>query len=336
MLTTLSSLNWGLTTTSVHACANLPISMLPMAACSQKRGPNSGSSPILEGYLQQFPVRYQFVSVVSPRHGGGSPSLLTVPQMDYLFDTIQSQFELDVCNDNMFAFEIAPHHIDTDKVDFIASSFINRVSVGVQSFNRGVQRAENRPNPSKEYITFILGYLMASLKDKLSRINVDLMIGLDGQDVRSLKADLKTLTGIGVPRITVYANRKPRPEEERVRFEQYVVSSLLHLEQFFPTYDLITNRGGYQVPNWFIRKGFRNYFKKFYRTHPYLNSNLAFGYKAHSFISPRMFWYHKEADGYLIDHDSSRGICRSDVFRSRFEEGRRVVENKVDISYYAF
>ena len=263
--------------------------------------------------------------------GGGSASLLTVSQMDRLFETIQSRFELAADDDHMFCFEVAPQHIDTDKIDRIASSFVNRVSMGVQSFDPDVLRAEDRVNPSTEQICSLLRTLMTSLEKKHSRINVDLMLGLEGQTVDSLSCDLQRLSDLAVPNITVYAKRKRRTEDERIQFERFVETTLAELEPRLVDYDLVTSRGGYSAASWFTRKSFRHYFTKLYRTRPYLNSNLGFGYRAQSFITPQQLWYRRLGDGFVVDYDPGRGICGSDLHRTMFEDGRRLVASGVDV-----
>ncbi len=266
--------------------------------------------------------------------GGGSPSLLTVAQMEHLFEIVASHFDLDLSDDHMFCFEIAPHHMDTQKIDCLASSFINRVSMGIQSFDPEVQQAEKRANPSPERISFLLGYLMASLQGKQSRVNADLMIGLEGQSLESVQRDLDILTGLEVPLITLYANRKRRSEAEQSQFEHYVTTTLIELESRFSTYELITERGGFSVANRWILKGFNHHCTKPYRTRPHLNSNLGFGYRAQSFVTPQELWYHRSGDGFVIDHDPKRDICRSALYPTMFEDGRRLIAEGVDVSQY--
>lgn len=240
--------------------------------------------------------------------GGGTPSLMSIDQIKRLMEIIRSHFELDVDDENMFAFEVNPEHLSEKMIDYLASSIFNRVSLGIQSLNANVLKAENRVNPGTARIEKLLRYLIKAFQPKHSRINTDLMIGLKEQTVDSLIEDISVLSDLGVPRITIYANRQVRGPEAQKEFEEYVVCALRYIETFFDKYQIITNSSGFSEPNWLKLKSFRHIFMKPYRTEPLLNSNISFGIGAISLISTQEFCYMRQGNRYKIRHDPKRGI----------------------------
>ncbi|MFH0800390.1 MAG: radical SAM protein [Pseudomonadota bacterium] len=237
--------------------------------------------------------------------GGGTPSIMSVDQMKRLFDIIQSNFELDMDEGNMFSIETNPAHLDTDKIDFLTGSFINRVSVGIQSFDRNVMEAERRKNPSGERISYLLGYLMASLKHKRSSVNADLMIGLQKERKEKILMGLNTLSDMDIPRITLYACRKKRTPAEQKRFEKYVVSSIKHIDSRLTKYQLTTDDvAAFSESNIFYHKDISCGFKKWYDPLPSIyNNTLGFGVASNSYIIPLNFCYRRRRDGWHIIAD---------------------------------
>ena len=76
--------------------------------------------------------------------GGGTPSQLDVRQIAQLLETIHNAFEL--CNDAEITLEANPDDITFDFVKGMKSLGINRVSLGVQSFDDDILRIINRNN----------------------------------------------------------------------------------------------------------------------------------------------------------------------------------------------
>lgn len=80
--------------------------------------------------------------------GGGTPSQLDVRQIAQLLETIHNAFEL--CNDAEITIEANPDDITFDFVKGMKSLGINRVSLGVQSFDDDILRIINRRHSAKE------------------------------------------------------------------------------------------------------------------------------------------------------------------------------------------
>ncbi len=267
----------------------------------------------VDGYLKLiakemslFSPVFRGAKISSLYVGGGTPSIMSIDQMKRLFEHIQSNFELDVCADNMFSIETHPGDLDTEKIDFFADSFINRVSIGVQSFDEAVLKAERRVNPPVESILFLLEYLSARFKShkSLYSINVDLMLGLHRESRDSIQRGLEILSDMDLTRITLYASRQKRTNAEQKKFEEYVVSSVRYFSSCLTKYYLThSDLDAFYETNEFYHKGIKKGFHKWYCPIPSLyNNNIGFG-PSESFIIPLEFFYTKVPDGYKIaDH----------------------------------
>lgn len=246
--------------------------------------------------------------------GGGTPSLLSIGQIEKLLDIIGRNFDLDLREGNMFTYETHPAHLDEEKIDFLAGSIINRVSVGIQTFNRSVLKRERRKNPSNERISFLLGYLLSSFKGKKSQISVDLMVGLKGQTVKTTIKDFALLSEIDVPRIVIFPNRQRRKSEAERRFRKYVVRSIDAIGAARHNFRLITPNDTFRQEYIFIDDRYDHQFKRTYANIPRVhNSNIAFGVQADSFIHPGAFYYSREGRGYCIENDREKGIIHPQI-----------------------
>ena len=108
--------------------------------------------------------------------GGGTPSMVHAGDLADIMDRLRSRF--DFLPDAEIAMEIDPRTVDPAG---LADAGINRVSLGVQSFDETVQRAINRVQTFAETAD-VADALRAS---GIARVNLDLMYGLPHQTVAS-------------------------------------------------------------------------------------------------------------------------------------------------------
>jgi len=145
----------------------------------------------IEKYLDLLKKEISLLSnkIESPdiRHihfGGGSPTIIKPGDFQELMDFIRESFS--VSPDAEIAIEIDPRTVSEAKIAAYVKSGVNRVSVGIQDFNKEVQESINRIQP--------LGVVYDKIKILkeygIQNINVDLIYGLPHQDIDAL---LKTI-----------------------------------------------------------------------------------------------------------------------------------------------
>lgn len=130
--------------------------------------------------------------------GGGTPSLLPVACYRYLFDELKKRFPF--APDCEATLEVNPGTVEhAPFADYLALG-INRLSLGVQSFDDGALSALGRVHDSqqaKEAIT-------KARKAGFSRVNVDLMHGLPNQSPRMALDDLRMALDAGATHVSWY------------------------------------------------------------------------------------------------------------------------------------
>ncbi|MDF1551814.1 MAG: coproporphyrinogen-III oxidase family protein [Deferrisomatales bacterium] len=126
--------------------------------------------------------------------GGGTPTFLEARQLSDLIQSIRSS--LTVLPTLNFTCEVSPESIVStegrEKLQTLRENGVNRLSLGVQSFDDGVLELIGRGHTSK----IALAAYRNACETGFSNINLDLMFGLPGQDLQSWERDLETATGL--------------------------------------------------------------------------------------------------------------------------------------------
>lgn len=130
--------------------------------------------------------------------GGGTPSLLSTEELDRVFETIYSEYQ--ITKDPEITLEANPDDLSMEKIEMLAASKINRLSIGVQSFFEEDLKLMNRAHNSKEALESIQ---LASKYFK--NISIDLIYGVPGMSEERWRENLKIALELGVPHISSYA-----------------------------------------------------------------------------------------------------------------------------------
>ncbi|MFD1787548.1 oxygen-independent coproporphyrinogen III oxidase [Sphingomonas floccifaciens] len=129
--------------------------------------------------------------------GGGSPDALAPEQFDALMARLADAFPRTGAS---ISIELDPRGFDAHWAERVARHGIRRVSLGVQTFDDGIQRAIGRVQPTAA-IACAVSRLRAS---GVSSLNFDLMYGLPGQSSRELRETLDTAVSLGPDRLAVF------------------------------------------------------------------------------------------------------------------------------------
>lgn len=152
----------------------------------------------LESLKQEIEDSYEGERIKSIYIGGGTPSCLTKRERVKLF-RILSIFKL--APDCEYTFEINPSDIDDDLLDDIVEGGVNRVSIGVESFDQDKLKILEREisyDDLEEKITLIR-------KRGIENINLDLMYAVPGEKLSVLKQDIKKLISLHPTHISTYS-----------------------------------------------------------------------------------------------------------------------------------
>ncbi|MCA8957228.1 MAG: STM4012 family radical SAM protein [Planctomycetes bacterium] len=182
----------------------------------------------VEGYLAAIEHQAKTVShdLSGARYarlaiGGGTPSYLTAAQIDRLFGVLAQQLGVDPCA-LPTSFELAPVNTDAARLAALRAHGVDRVSIGVQTFDDDESRALGRPRRRGEVAAAI-----ALLREHgFATLNLDLIYGGAGQSLESWLASLESalrfepeelyLYPLYVRRLTGLSHRDHRPDDGRL------------------------------------------------------------------------------------------------------------------------
>ena len=130
--------------------------------------------------------------------GGGSPTILSAPDLGRLMDTMCRRFNL--AEDLEFAVEIDPRGLDWARIDSLAEAGLTRVSIGVQDFDPKVQAKINRIQTVDETRAVIDAF-----RDRgVASLNIDAIYGLPGQHEAELIYTLTEVVRMWPDRIALF------------------------------------------------------------------------------------------------------------------------------------
>ena len=130
--------------------------------------------------------------------GGGTPSLFSARGIDRVLAAFTN--ELGMEKDAEITLEANPGAVEAERFSEYRRIGINRLSIGVQSFNDEALAGLGRIHDSSEAVAAI----NIAQESGFDNLNIDLMHGLPGQDVTMALADLQTAVRLRPPHISWY------------------------------------------------------------------------------------------------------------------------------------
>ena len=127
--------------------------------------------------------------------GGGTPSLLPVGMIKEIMD------ELDWTGNAEITLELNPTDMTLEKLKEIREIGINRLSIGIQSFQNHVLKFIGRQHSSDDAVNV---YKMAR-EAGFENITVDLMFGIPNQSIEDLQKDLNILKELKPENVSIYS-----------------------------------------------------------------------------------------------------------------------------------
>jgi oxygen-independent coproporphyrinogen-3 oxidase len=130
--------------------------------------------------------------------GGGSPSLMSKRELFSVMEAVHRHFSLSV--DPEVSIECNPEDCSPDQFKTLKEAGFNRLSIGVQSFQEKELRFLKRNHTSHR----CLNSISQAREAGFSNISIDLMIGLPGQNEKTIQANLDVVSRLGIPHVSCY------------------------------------------------------------------------------------------------------------------------------------
>jgi oxygen-independent coproporphyrinogen-3 oxidase len=217
--------------------------------------------------------------------GGGTPTVLSSAQLRRMFDAVRSQFSIG--RGAEIAVECAPGTLTAEILDTLLLCGVNRVSLGVQSFEDEEAASVGRLHKRVTTLDDISRLRAAGI----TNINIDLIAGLPHQTAESWKKSLQETIATGAPHVSVYmleVDEDSRLGRELIaggtRYHAHFVPDEEAVADFYLAACEALDAAGvaqYEISN-FARAGFESRHNlKYWTRQPY----LGFGVDAHSMLS---------------------------------------------------
>ncbi len=190
---------------------------------------------ILEHEIQQRASLLQGRRVTQLHFGGGTPTFLTNKQISRLMTLLRDEFFFD--DDAEISIEVDPRKLELSVLDHLRSEGFNRLSIGVQDFNKEVQALVNREQDEE----FIVQMVERAKQLGFRSTNLDLIYGLPKQTLDSFSQTLEKVLEMKPGRLSVFkyaqmpqrfaAQRKIKDEDlpspdEKMAILQYSITTL--------------------------------------------------------------------------------------------------------------
>jgi len=132
--------------------------------------------------------------------GGGTPTYLSDAQMDELLAQLRRWFRFAPDGIGEYGIEIDPRTVTPARIGTLRRQGFNRLSLGVQDFDAGVQQAVNRIQPAAQ----TLAILQAARETGFRSVSIDLIYGLPRQNVMTMARTLAQVIEAAPDRIAIY------------------------------------------------------------------------------------------------------------------------------------
>lgn len=156
----------------------------------------------VDAYLQALIREFESYDIEQLRTlyiGGGTPTSITAQQLDYLLTNLTKHLDLSVLEE--FTIEANPGDLTDDKIEVLKKSAVNRVSLGVQTFNdKQLKRIGRSHNESQIYST--IDHLKTAGFDNIS---IDLIYALPGQTMEDVKENVAKAIALDIPHLSLYS-----------------------------------------------------------------------------------------------------------------------------------
>lgn len=236
--------------------------------------------------------------VASVFFGGGTPSLLLPKDISLILSEIKSKYP--ISEDAEITLEANPATADLEKLTAFRAVGINRLSIGVQSFDDSELRFLGRLHTASEAVSFFRSAREAGF----SNINIDLIYAIPGQTKETLSKTLDTVLSLSPEHISAYGLIL---EEGTPLYEDKDNIVFQTEDGEADLYDIVSERlvqsgyEQYEISN-YARNGFRSVHNMgYWESRLY----LGFGVSATSLFGEKRYTNTKDIDRYIAQPLSS-------------------------------
>ncbi|MEJ2162441.1 MAG: radical SAM family heme chaperone HemW [Robiginitalea sp.] len=130
--------------------------------------------------------------------GGGTPSLLSAGEIEGFLDQVATCFGIEESAE--ITLEANPDDLSRESIEALGRSPVNRLSVGIQSFNKDELRWMNRAHTREQALESL-----DAIATHFPNYSMDLIYGVPGSNLSTWESNLALALGFSPPHISAYA-----------------------------------------------------------------------------------------------------------------------------------
>ena len=156
----------------------------------------------VDSYLEHLIEEYDSYDIKKLRTlyiGGGTPTALSAPQLAFLLEKLTDKLDLSYLEE--LTIEANPGDLDEEKIAVLKDSPVNRVSLGVQTFNDRMLKQIGRSHSEKDIYENIANLKKAGFDN----ISIDLIYALPKQTMEDVKINVAKAIALDIPHMSLYS-----------------------------------------------------------------------------------------------------------------------------------
>ncbi len=252
---------------------------------------------MIDAIVKEIDLRHQFLrgkKIESIYFGGGTPSLLKEDEMGRIIKALENHFSWD--SNAEITLEANPDDISKKKLKEWKNSGINRLSIGIQSFNDEELKWMNRAHTAEESIASV----KMAQDFGFDNISIDLIYGSKFQNETNWPQTLNKAISLCVHHISSYnltIEKKTLLGTNFVRNKEPAIDEELSTKQFLTMSEVLEahNFIHYEISNF----GKKDFFAKHNSNYWLQQHYLGIGPSAHSFDGHSRQWNLRSNNKYI-------------------------------------
>lgn len=259
-------------------------------------------SHMMDDYLitlkeELLTYRHHFDSIDTIYIGGGTPSMLNMDQLTFLFEMLKGIHPIE------YTIEVNPESYAKEKGELFKKYGINRVSLGVQTFQNHLLTYLNRKH-TKEHIYDVVHHLK---EIGIKHISVDLIYAIPNQTLHELYDDLHHIDMLDITHVSCYSLIL---EEKTYFYHQYIKGIFKEMDEdteatmYKIVMDELKKQGfeHYEISNFAKHKHYSHHNLLYWTLQEYIGIGLG----AHGFV-----------DGYRTYNESTLPAYRKNFQKAK-------------------
>ncbi len=241
--------------------------------------------------LKEIELRKNYITNPSTIYlGGGTPSTLPIELLEKIFTSLDKNFNLS--NVEEVTIECNPDDINIDYVKGLKSLPINRLSMGIQTFNEEELKVLGRRHNAKNAIKAVENVYNSGIKN----ISIDLMYALPGQSLSTWEENLNIALSLPISHISAY-HLSYEEDTPLYKLRNLAFDEEKSLEFFELLSEKTAEKGfeHYEISNWAKDGKYSKHNSAYWQNKPY----LGIGAGAHSYNLNERRWNFSSLNDYI-------------------------------------